>query len=423
MQQAITQLQGDLRFLGIGEVLNLCAFGSKTGVLRLRFAQRELDVSLAFRQGRIGGISGKSVPRLSETLLKLETPSQHVGQVGLRLSNGATLADLQKEFPELRPKLEQALRKRVEMALLPVWNQQQGSFDFAPTEELRGLLEPGLAVDSLSLEIARRSDEMQRWSSYDPLQVYAVAERLGDFSHRIKQLMPTDWLLLTLLDGEQTLLQIGAQNVLAWDEMLASLRVLEAHGLIEPAQAQRGIQRRYSKLAVGQIAPAFTLPALDGSSFSLGSLRGKRSLLAFFRHGGCPWCNLRVHQLIQHYPKLKSQGVEVVGVFGSSVESLRERVGRQKPPFPLLADPDDSIHELYGTRRSLLGFMNPLAIPAWLEGLRLGIPHGSTDGETTRMPADFLLGPNLKLEQVLYGSNASEHIPLDEIERWAAGRS
>ncbi|MFW8120573.1 redoxin domain-containing protein [Klebsiella pneumoniae] len=88
------------------------------------------------------------------------------------------------------------------------------------------------------------------------------------------------------------------------------------------------------RLQPGDPAPNFTLRALDGSLFSLGERRGKKTLLAFFRHAGCPFCNFRLHELIQAYPALRAAGVEPVGVFGSPLETLRTRAGRQNPPSP-----------------------------------------------------------------------------------------
>ena len=247
------------------------------------------------------------------------------------------------------------------------------------------------------------------------------ADRVGDFSSRVRQLMPDDWNVLSLLDGESNLLEIGLQSVLPWDALTRSFALLEELGLIEDARGRREIARRYPKLNVGDTAPMFTLPALDNQPFSLGALRGKRTLLVFFRHAGCPFCNLHVHRLIEAHERLARAGVQVVGVFGSSLDGLRERVGLQNPPFPLLADPDDAIHELYGTRRSLSGLFSPGMLPIWLEGRKLGVPHGGTDGEATRMPADFLIGPDLRVERAHYASNAAEHLGLDVIEGWALG--
>ena len=66
----------------------------------------------------------------------------------------------------------------------------------------------------------------------------------------------------------------------------------------------------------------------------------------------------------------------------------------------------------------VLGSLSPVLLPKWLEGYRLGIKHGSTDNQATRLPADFLIGPDLRLEAVLYGKNAVEHLPIATLERW-----
>jgi peroxiredoxin len=172
----------------------------------------------------------------------------------------------------------------------------------------------------------------------------------------------------------------------------------------------------------GDPAPQFTLIALDGRRFSLGERRGNKTLMAFFRHGGCPFCNRRVQELKAAYPRLKALGVEVVGVFGSPRETLLGRVGRQSPPFPILADPEDRVHALYRTRNSLLGLLDPRALPYYLEGLRLGIPHGSTDGELFRMPAEFLVNEDLSIARAHYGRHGADRLPLEEVLAWAEGK-
>ncbi len=414
---ATQQIGGSLQVLGVPDALQMISSAGKTGVLGFAFTDSNLDLRLAFKDGRIGGLSGKSVPRLSEVLLRQGVSPVTVGQLGLSLAQSSDSSVLQSLGRDV---LEHALKERLLIGLQLIWKLRDGSFEFIPTETPPISLNPGLKLDGVSLEVAQRVDELD-WDvpvMLSPLTVYAVAERIGDFTDRISALTNQDWSLLSLLDGESTLAQLGLQAVLPWDALVRSIAALEAAGLIEPAQAQRGILPKYTRLKRGDIAPAFTLPALDGSLFSLGSLRGKRTLLAFHRHAGCPFCNLRVHQLIQAYPRLQNAGVRVVAVFGSDLAGLQARVGRQKPPFPLLADPDDAIHALYGTNRSLLGLLDPRAMPQWLTGYRLGIQHGSTDGEATRMPADFLIGTDLRVDAALYGANAAEHVSIPDLERW-----
>ena len=410
---------GTLEILSVAEVLQLVSSSQKTGVLRFIPNNTNLELKLALREGRLIGISGRSVPKLADVLLKFGVSAQTVGQLGGALSQSKNPQVLQVLG---REKLEQCLRWRAEVGLFFLWDIKQGEFEFS-TGEPPSSFETGLALEPIMLEVARRTDELSHVLLPDvlPETIYNIAERVGDFSGSLRSLMPTHWNILNAIDGNTSLAEVGVHAVLPWDELVFHIIHLEQIGLIEPSAAQRGVQRKYSRLQIGNLAPAFTLPSLDGSNVSLGSLRGHKTLLAFFRHAGCPFCNLRVHQLIESYPRLERIGVQVVGVFGSSLESLRARVGQQRPPFALLADPDDAIHTLYGTHRSLLGFMasfSPAGIGNYLEGLKLGITHGSTDGEATRMPADFLIGRDLRIEAALYGGHASEHISIKALEQW-----
>jgi peroxiredoxin len=410
---------GTLEILSVAEVLQLISNSKKTGVLRFAPTNPNLELKIALRDGRVVGVSGRSVPKLADVLLKFGVSPQVVGSLGAELT--------QSKNPQVlnavgREKLEQCLRWRLETGLLLLWQLQTGSFEFSHGEP-PSTLETGLSLETVMLEVARRTDELSRVLLPDvtPETIYNIAERVGDFSSALRSLMPADWNLLNAIDGNSNLAAVAINAVLPWDELIRGINHLESIGFIEPSAAQRGLMRKYKRLQKTDLAPAFTLPTLDGSSVSLGSLRGKRTLLTFFRHAGCPFCNLRVHHLIEAYPRLERLGVQVIGVFGSSLESLRARVGQQNPPFPLLADPDDAIHNLYGTGHSVLGFMAsfaPNGIAAFLEGSRLGVTHGNADGEATRMPADFLIGANLRIEAALYGGNAFEHIGIKTLEQW-----
>ena len=414
--RAPQQFSGTLALFSVPEAIQFISGGGKSGTLRFSTPNPNLELRLHMKAGRIVGVAGRSVPRLSDVLLKQGIPADVVGRLGMEMSQNKN-PDALKTL--VRGTLEQALERRLVIGLLPIWEEREGSFEFAPSDDPPVTLEPGLAFENVAFELARRVDEFGRsMLNISPDDVYAIAERIGDFSDRIAHLTAQDWALVNLIDGEQPLAQIGWQSVMPFDEIARAVAALEAAGLIELRSAQRGQQIKYSRLQAGDLAPAFTLPTLDGGNFSLGALRGKRTLLAFHRHAGCPYCNLRIHELIQAHPQLEGAGVQVVAVFGSSVQGLQERVGTQQPPFTLVADEDDAIHTLYGTQRSLLGSLSPALIPKWLEGYRLGIKHGSTDNQATRLPADFLIGPDLRLEGVLYGKNAVEHMPIAALERW-----
>ena len=418
------QFSGTLQLFSVPESLQLISCAGKSGVLAFGFENADLDFKVAFKNGRVVGVNGKNVPRLSEALLRLGVSATIVGQIGMELSQMRS-SDTQ-DSPILgsldRRILEQALELRTIAGLLLIWDNTDGSFNFVPMESPPSTCESGLATHGLILEAARRMDELQANAKapIDPLDVYAVAERIGDFSGRITTLLPIDWALLTELDGQTSLAQIGLQTFTPWNELLQSVIALESVGLIELKAAQRGVQARYAQLEVGDFAPAFSLPALNASTFSLGSLRGQHTLLSFHRHGGCPWCNLRVHQLIESFPRLQAVGVSVVSVFSGQMEGIANRVGQQRPPFTLLSDADDAVHTLYGTQFNPFWMLHPQIFAKYLEAKskRMGISHGKIEGSVSRMPADFLIGPDLRIEAVQYASHAAEHMDIDQIERW-----
>ena len=96
------------------------------------------------------------------------------------------------------------------------------------------------------------------------------------------------------------------------------------------------------------------LPTLDGTPFELDRLRGRRMLLAFFRFASCPFCNLRLHELVTHYHEF-GERFAVVAIFESSPENLRRFATRHTAPFPVLADQHGVYYREYGIERSLAG--------------------------------------------------------------------
>jgi peroxiredoxin len=410
---ALEKFSSPLNVLSLPEMFTVISNGMKSGVLHVKTTQESLEVKFSFKRGKLGGVIGRNVPRTSDTLLRLGVPEERVAQFVAGLSAGIESSAVPTEA------LERALKLRIEIGLLPVWENTNGGFEFTPMDTPPGFLEPGLKIESLGLDMARRLDELNRFGG-DRLghdQVFAVVG-ISDYTQIQTQLNAADWAILNALDGMLSVAQVGSQTVMRFDDVARSIFKLEELGFIKDTRGQRSVTHKPVRLEMGVIAPHFSLSSMNSNSFNLGMLRGRRTLLSFFRHAGCPMCNLRVHELKLAYPRLQAAGISVVGVFGSSVQGLRDRVGTQQPPFPLLADPDDVVHDLYGTQKSLFGLLNPKAFRSYMNGIQLGVKHGNTDGETLRMPADFLIGADLQIERVLYGSHGAEHLSIAEVEQW-----
>lgn len=175
----------------------------------------------------------------------------------------------------------------------------------------------------------------------------------------------------------------------------------------------------HSALKVGDPAPALVLPAHTGRSFDLArEPRTRRTLVVFFRFAGCPFCNVHVHVLIERYAQLEAAGVRVVGVFGSPLAAIQERVAQQAPPFPLLADADDAAHIAWGaTHDSALALLDPRNLGVGLGPVRqrATVHLGRTDGKLLRMPADFVLDQELRVEVAHYGQYAADHLSVEDV--------
>ncbi len=171
-------------------------------------------------------------------------------------------------------------------------------------------------------------------------------------------------------------------------------------------------------LDIGAPAPDFTAVASDGTTHALSDYRGRRVWLAFYRYASCPLCNLRVRQAATRAPAWQAQGLALLAVFQSPPERVRAWVGRERPPFPLLCDPEERIYADYEVGASLAGFVSPASLPRFWEATRAGIFPGPMDGTKTRMPADFLIDEAGVVRDVFGAGNIGEHIPFERVDRF-----
>lgn len=171
-------------------------------------------------------------------------------------------------------------------------------------------------------------------------------------------------------------------------------------------------------LTSGQTAPDFEVTDIDGNTIRLGDYEGKKLLLCFFRYAGCPFCNLLLHSLIERYPKLHEQGLEIIAFMQSPKTGIMNYpVKKQFPqtPFPLIADPERDIYSLYGVAPSIAKFSRGAvtSAPKLLPSLYKHRFHqGKIDGSFFLIPAFFLVGPdNLRIHEAYYSPDFSTMIP------------
>ena len=191
--------------------------------------------------------------------------------------------------------------------------------------------------------------------------------------------------------------------------------------------ASHSVAREIARVVAGEHARRFRTMDITGRVVDLADYPGRHILLSFFRFASCPYCNLRIHGMIERYAAYRDAGIAMIAVFESPRETmLRYVAGRMDAPFPLIADPEDHLYRLYGLEKSwgkfALAFVNPRTAAksfrdASIAGFGKGFWPGKIDAAPHRMPADFLIGPDMVVRKAWYGAYPGDHLPFAMIEQ------
>jgi len=109
------------------------------------------------------------------------------------------------------------------------------------------------------------------------------------------------------------------------------------------------IKQEDGMLNVGDRAPDFTLKNDAGEDVQLSTLRGKPVILYWYPKDDTPGCTKEACAIRDVYGEFERAGAVVFGISADSVESHRKFKQKYSLPFSLLADPDHSVSERYGT--------------------------------------------------------------------------
>lgn len=102
-------------------------------------------------------------------------------------------------------------------------------------------------------------------------------------------------------------------------------------------------------LAIGQTAPDFTAKDEHGKDITLSQFKGKKVVLYFYPKDSTPGCTAQACNLRDNYQALLDQGYVVLGVSTDSEKRHQNFITKHELPFPLIADTEREVHELYGT--------------------------------------------------------------------------
>ncbi|MDZ5078600.1 thioredoxin-dependent thiol peroxidase [Nesterenkonia sp. HG001] len=102
------------------------------------------------------------------------------------------------------------------------------------------------------------------------------------------------------------------------------------------------------RLAPGDVAPTFTLPAAAGGTVGLADLRGQKVIVYFYPKASTPGCTKEACDFRDSLESLQAAGYAVLGVSPDPVSAISTFTENESLNFPLLSDEDHQVAEAYG---------------------------------------------------------------------------
>lgn len=120
-----------------------------------------------------------------------------------------------------------------------------------------------------------------------------------------------------------------------------SLRYTQPMSILRRLSRWMGKQDHMTHLAAGNIAPGFSLNALDGKEYSLGALMERGPVVAAFFKISCPVCQFTFPFLERLYQRYSGDGVSFLGISQDDVKSTSSFANEYGVTFPILIDDAD----------------------------------------------------------------------------------
>lgn len=102
-------------------------------------------------------------------------------------------------------------------------------------------------------------------------------------------------------------------------------------------------------IKIGQTAPDFSAKDQNGDTITLSQFKGKKVVLYFYPRDNTPGCTAQACDLRDNYQALLDQGFIVLGISTDTEKKHQNFITKYDLPFPLIADTEKEVHELYGT--------------------------------------------------------------------------
>lgn len=243
------RLKGKLSEITLTTLFEMLHMNAKTGVLKLCYEDPRFDTNIAVMNGYIGRLKTNFAPKLADMMRSMGAEENEI--IRLRDFNlqGQKLTETQDL--SLRQLLMESFRKRLEMALLPIFEKTDGDFLFHFLEEVDIIVAPGVNPTGLCLDVARRIDELRhysrlcsRWSLDDEFQVNTAPGVIV----RTQTLNQNEVNVVKQLQQPTSIYDLTVKSEVAWDRLLMSLVSLTESGSVRHVNPKITLNEEFTPL-------------------------------------------------------------------------------------------------------------------------------------------------------------------------------
>jgi peroxiredoxin Q/BCP len=103
-----------------------------------------------------------------------------------------------------------------------------------------------------------------------------------------------------------------------------------------------------NQLNIGSTLPAFVGVDQNGEEIKSNDFSGKRLVVYFYPKDNTPGCTAQACSLRDDYSALLENNIAVIGVSADSVSSHKKFMDKFQLPFPLIADTEKTLLNLFG---------------------------------------------------------------------------
>jgi peroxiredoxin Q/BCP len=106
-----------------------------------------------------------------------------------------------------------------------------------------------------------------------------------------------------------------------------------------------------TEIRVGKKVPAFSGEATGGAPIGSKDLKGQKYVLYFYPRDNTPGCTIESNDFRDLHDKFRRRKVRIIGISRDTLKSHDKFKDKFGFPFELIADPDETICNLFGVMK------------------------------------------------------------------------